>query len=76
VKLRAGLNTIAVVFQSALNTGRYMACTGGWDWAPYSNTKTATGVMGDGSNDTTTEPTFTKVAMSHKVIHAPPCIFP
>ena len=60
VKLRTGLNTITVVFQSEMNTGRYMACSGGWDWAPYSNTKTATGVMGDGSNDTTTEPTFTK----------------
>ena len=30
-------NTLTVAF-NASTTGRWMACTGGWDWGPYSNT--------------------------------------
>jgi len=30
-------NTLTVAFDIPTN-GRYMACTGGWDWGPYSNT--------------------------------------
>ena len=33
--LRAGSNTISVAFDPSIQTnGRFMACTGGWDWAP------------------------------------------
>jgi hypothetical protein len=34
--LRAGANTISVAFDPADQTteGRFMACSGGWDWAP------------------------------------------
>lgn len=29
-----------VVFDTAIDcAGRWMACTGGWDWAPYTNTR-------------------------------------
>ena len=35
--LRAGANTISVVFDPAINTELFMQCTGGWDWAPYSH---------------------------------------
>jgi hypothetical protein len=39
--LRAGegANTLEVTFDPAIEVnGRFMACTGGWDWAPYSHT--------------------------------------
>lgn len=39
--LVSGTNTLSVSFPAfdALDTkGRFMACTGGWDWAPYSST--------------------------------------
>lgn len=39
-------NTIEVTFpknNSIPTEGRFMACSGGWDWAPYSNTVDATG---------------------------------
>lgn len=39
-------NTIEVTFpknNSIPTEGRFMACSGGWDWAPYSNTIDATG---------------------------------
>ena len=41
--LQAGANTISVVFNPAISTDLFMQCTGGWDWAPYSNTTTADG---------------------------------
>ena len=53
VSLLPGANEVRVTFDHALDTGRYMACTGGWDWAPYTNTHAAT-------FDNTTEPTFTR----------------
>lgn len=32
-------HTLEVVFDRAIDcSGRWMACTGGWDWAPYTNT--------------------------------------
>ena len=31
-------NTLEVEFDGTDTNGRYMACTGGWDWGPYSNT--------------------------------------
>lgn len=35
-------NTLEVVFDpSIMCGGRWMACTGGWDWAPYTNTAQA-----------------------------------
>jgi len=34
----AGSNLLAVVFDPSITVdGRFMACTGGWDWAPYSD---------------------------------------
>ena len=36
------LNTLEVSFDSATCVnGRFMACTGGWDWAPYTTTRSA-----------------------------------
>jgi beta-mannosidase len=33
------INNLTVSFDGLVDThGRYMACTGGWDWAPYSTT--------------------------------------
>jgi beta-mannosidase len=36
----AAANTLTVTFDPAVQTteGRFMACSGGWDWAPYSDT--------------------------------------
>jgi beta-mannosidase len=40
--LEDGLNTLEVSFDSATCVnGRFMACTGGWDWAPYTTTRSA-----------------------------------
>jgi len=39
--LRAGegANTLSVIFDKQVDCGgRWMSCTGGWDWAPYSTT--------------------------------------
>lgn len=37
--LLVGANTVTVVFDPSIDCeGRWMACTGGWDWAPYSGT--------------------------------------
>ena len=36
--LRIGVNTIEVLFDGGELDGRWMACTGGWDWAPYTQT--------------------------------------
>ena len=39
-----GANRLDVTFGAAgdvTEDGRFMACTGGWDWAPYSTTATA-----------------------------------
>ncbi|CAE7271945.1 MANBA, partial [Symbiodinium pilosum] len=37
--LRDGLNKLEVVFDRSIRVGgRFMACSGGWDWAPYTNT--------------------------------------
>ena len=34
--LRQGANNLSVTFTEAVDThGRYMTCTGGDDWAPY-----------------------------------------
>eukprot|EP00656_Telonema_subtile_P018074 TRINITY_DN19740_c0_g2_i4.p1 TRINITY_DN19740_c0_g2~~TRINITY_DN19740_c0_g2_i4.p1 ORF type:complete len:621 (-),score=140.84 TRINITY_DN19740_c0_g2_i4:49-1911(-) len=38
-ELKASGNVLQVTFVSSIDVGgRFMACTGGWDWAPYSNT--------------------------------------
>eukprot|EP00055_Hartaetosiga_balthica_P010760 m.47003 g.47003 ORF g.47003 m.47003 type:complete len:1028 (-) comp7303_c0_seq1:128-3211(-) len=38
--LTKGSNTLVVSFDPQINVnGRFMACTGGWDWAPYSQTQ-------------------------------------
>jgi len=35
----AASHTLEVVFEPKIDVGgRFMACTGGWDWAPYTNT--------------------------------------
>ena len=37
--LKAGENMLAVEFDVKISTaGQFMQCTGGWDWAPYSET--------------------------------------
>lgn len=37
--LQAGDNTLTVEFDPSIDCkGRWMACTGGWDWAPYTTT--------------------------------------
>ena len=41
--LQAGSNTISVVLDPRIDTELFMQCTGGWDWAPYSNTTTPSG---------------------------------
>ena len=54
VDLKAGANTVSVHFNDTDNhSGRYMACTGGWDWAFYTNTFIST-------FDSQTEPTFSR----------------
>lgn len=46
LKKDGGANTLEVVFDPKIMTeGRYMACTGGWDWAPYTGTKSADGAF-------------------------------
>ena len=46
----AGQNTLELLFDPAIATaGRFMPCTGGWDWAPWSHT-----------NDSVGAPTFSK----------------
>jgi beta-galactosidase/beta-glucuronidase len=38
--LQAGNNKLTVTFDGSIDCdGRWMACTGGWDWAPYTTTK-------------------------------------
>ena len=38
--LKPSANTISVSFSQNITCGgRWMACTGGWDWAPYSDTQ-------------------------------------
>jgi len=38
--LQVGDNKLEVIFTKEVDcNGRWMACTGGWDWAPYSNTQ-------------------------------------
>ena len=47
-------NTLSVVFDPMADVGgRYMACTGGWDWAPYTNTFQPGGSSGGGGTDHT-----------------------
>ena len=41
--IRQGANVLSVEFDHRLNTPLFMQCTGGWDWAPYSNSTTADG---------------------------------
>ena len=39
--LRTGVNELELDFDGAISThGRFMACSGGWDWAPWSHTWT------------------------------------
>jgi beta-galactosidase/beta-glucuronidase len=39
LKAGAGANTIEVTFENEIDCGgRWMSCTGGWDWAPYTTT--------------------------------------
>jgi len=41
-----GANLLEVAFDPKIATdGRYMACTGGWDWAPYTGAKSADGAF-------------------------------
>lgn len=43
--VRATDNVLEVVFRHNISVdGRYMACSGGWDWAPYSVTTDADGL--------------------------------
>ena len=40
----AGSNTLTVTFERDIaNAGRFMACSGGWDWAPYSRMRDVEG---------------------------------
>ena len=41
--LKRGANALSVEFDHRISTPLFMQCTGGWDWAPYSNTTTADG---------------------------------
>ena len=41
--VKEGANVLSVEFDHTINTPLFMQCTGGWDWAPYSNTTTADG---------------------------------
>ena len=41
--VKQGVNALSVEFDHTINTPLFMQCTGGWDWAPYSNTTTADG---------------------------------
>ena len=42
--LVAGSNTLTVTFERDIaNAGRFMACSGGWDWAPYSRMRDVEG---------------------------------
>ena len=41
--VRQGTNRLTVVFDPSLLTQFYAMCTGGWDWAPLSNTTTSDG---------------------------------
>ena len=44
LKAGVGANTLTVEFDPSIDCqGRWMACTGGWDWAPYTNTKSVDG---------------------------------
>lgn len=38
-KLLRGVNQVSVLFDNTIDMsdGRFMSCSGGWDWAPYSN---------------------------------------
>lgn len=38
VQPTAGKNKLIVTFDETSTGGRFMACTGGWDWGPYSTT--------------------------------------
>ena len=53
--LKAQGNVLTVTFDSSVQTteGRFMACTGGWDWAPYS-TSVTNGMGADGPTSTRT----------------------
>ena len=55
-RLRAGDNTISVAFDPADQTteGRFMACSGGWDWAGYIWNTTTAGQGADGPTPTRT----------------------
>lgn len=38
-RLYPGKNQLSVTFDSSIHTdGRFMACSGGWDWAPFTDT--------------------------------------
>ena len=42
--LKSGDNNVTLVFDPSINVhGMFMDCTGGWDWAPYSDTTGADG---------------------------------
>eukprot|EP01050_Picozoa_sp_SAG11_P020083 SAG11_NODE_3324_length_2523_cov_1.315182_1_plen_575_part_00 len=42
--LLSGSNTLTVAFaRDIANAGRFMACSGGWDWAPYSRMRDVEG---------------------------------
>ena len=48
--IQQAVNTLALLFSPTVETaGRFMPCTGGWDWAPWSHT-----------NDSVGAPTFSK----------------
>merc|ERR1719434_206986 len=38
-QITPGFHHLSLVFETAIDCdGRWMSCTGGWDWAPYTNT--------------------------------------
>ena len=41
--IQQGTNRLSVKLDHTISTPLFMQCTGGWDWAPYSNTTTADG---------------------------------
>ena len=78
--LVAGQNTLSVVFNMSIECdGRWMGCSGGWDWAPYSNTfATGAGAAGEAPQTHTLTSGIWKsvslvtvggVAVTHQVCH-------
>ncbi|EDQ89184.1 uncharacterized protein MONBRDRAFT_8157 [Monosiga brevicollis MX1] len=44
--VKSGENELQIIFINDIHTdGRFMACTGGWDWAPYTTTESYEGAL-------------------------------